>query len=174
MTLKAIKKERVGIFVLGVVVGLVVILLVIVGRIDWLGYKAVDTAKSKCAIAFLNLRQIVLDLPANEDELIELVEDVCSTREGKLNTPPGGIWIWQARFWQNENGKWFWQDYERQRATNLTLAHRLTNTTHMIEGKTASITQEVIKEKMRHQDRWEAILADIKAASTTSIDENEK
>ncbi len=72
MTLKDIKKETVGIFVLGVVV----IIIVIIARIDWLGYKAADTAKSKRMMAYLNLKQVVFDLPADEDELSEFVEDV--------------------------------------------------------------------------------------------------
>jgi hypothetical protein len=170
MTLKDIKKETVGLLVLGVVV----IILVIIARIDWLGYKAVDTAKSKCIMAYLDLKQVVLDLPADEDELSEFVEDVCSTKEGKLNIPSGGIWIWQARFWQSEDGKWFWQNYERQRAINLTLAQRFTHTAHLIEAKTASTMGEVIREKRKKQDRWDAILAEIKAAPSISSDENEK
>jgi hypothetical protein len=170
MTLRGIKKEMVGLFVFGVVV----IILVILGRIDWLGYKAVDTAESKCMMAYLNLKQVVFELPANEGELSEFVEDVCSTEKGRLNIPPGGIWIWQARFWQSEDGKWFWQNYERQRAKNLILTQRLTRTAHMIEAKTDSIMGEVIREKREKQDRWDAILAEIKAAPTISIDDNEK
>lgn len=61
-----------------------------------LGYKLVDTAKSKCMMAYL--KQVVLELPNNENELTEFVEGVCSTKEGKLNIPSGGIWISQARF----------------------------------------------------------------------------
>jgi len=164
MTLKVFKKKTVGVLALG----LVIIILVIIIRIDWLGYKAVDTAKNKCMMAYLNLKQVVLDLPADEDELFEFVEDECSTIEGKLHIPAGGIWIWQARFWKSQDGKWFWQNYERQRTINQTLVQRLTHTTHLIEAKMG----EAIKEKREKQDRWEAMLAEIKAASTISTDDN--
>jgi hypothetical protein len=174
MTLKKIKKKTVGIFV----VGLAVIIIVIIASGDWLGYKALDTAESKCMMAYLNLKQVMLDLPADKDDLVEGVEDVCSTKENKLKIPPGGIWIWQARFWHSDNGNWFWQDYKRQRANNLTLAHRLTNTAHLIENKTAHIMGEAIKEKIemkeQKQKKWETILAEIKATSTISKYSDEK
>lgn len=168
MTLKNTKKEKAGLFVLGIVA----IALFIIARIDWLGYKAVDIAESKCIVAYLNLKQVVFDLPADEDELSDFVEDVGSTKGDRLNIPPDGVWIWQARFWQSENGGWFWQDYKRQRATNIALAQRLTATAHLIEAKVASIMQEAIKEKGRKQAKWETILADIGAASTISSDDD--
>ena len=122
-------------------------------------------------MAYLNLKQVVLELPANENELTEFVEGVRSTKEGKLNIPSDGIWILQARFWQSEDGKWFWQNYERQRAINLMSAQRPTHTTDLIEAKIASTMGEVIREK---QDKWDAILAEIKAASASLVMTNEK
>jgi hypothetical protein len=166
MPSKYIKKRTIGLIVFVFV--LFIITPVIIGSIDWLGYRAVDTAKRKCMMAYLNLKQVVLELPVDDNELIEFVEDVCATVEGKLNIPSGGIWIWQARFWQSEDGKWFWQNYERQRTINLMLAQRLTDTAHLIDAKTASTIEEVFREKRSKQDRWDAILAEIKAASTFS------
>jgi hypothetical protein len=45
---------------------------------------------------------------------------------------------------------------------------------NLIEAKTASTMGEVIREKREKQDRWDAILAEIKAASIISSDDNEK